>query len=186
MKLSVIIACFNEKATILKAIAEAKDLDINKEIIVIDNCSTDGTRQILESLNDETLRIVLQPKNFGVGRSVKVGIEMAKGDYCYSPCADLEYRMSDVYKMFDQIEKYGLDAVFGSRIADKKNISRLAIIKERPYYAATILATYLTNRWYRRDFTDIIAPKLIKTDILKKLKITADNQAFEFGLVSRI
>ena len=186
MKLSVIIACFNEKATILKAIAEAKDLDINKEIIVIDNCSTDGTRQILESLNDETLRIVLQPKNFGVGRSVKVGIEMAKGDYCYSPCADLEYRMSDVYKMFDQIEKYGLDAVFGSRIADKKNISRLAIIKERPYYAATILATYLTNRWYRRDFTDIIAPKLIKTDILKKLKITADNQAFEFELVSRI
>jgi len=186
MKLSVIITCFNEKATILAAIEEAKQLDIDKEIIVIDNCSTDGTKQILEGLNDSSLRIAFQPKNFGVGQSVKLGIEMATGDYCYSPCADLEYRMSDVFKMIEKMKEDSLDAVFGSRLADKNNISNSAIIKERPYYAATIVATYLTNKWYRSNFTDIIAPKLIRSSILKKLKISSDGQAFEFELVSRL
>lgn len=186
MKLSVIITCFNEKATILKAIEEAKQLDIDKEIIVIDNCSTDGTRQILEDLNDDSLRIVFQPKNFGVGKSVKLGIEMARGDYCYSPCADLEYRMSDVFKMIEKMKEADSDVVFGSRLAAKANFSRLALIRERPYYAATIVATYLTNKWYQRNFTDIIAPKLIRASILKQLEFRSNGQAFEFELVSRL
>ncbi|MCF7907826.1 MAG: glycosyltransferase family 2 protein [Candidatus Omnitrophica bacterium] len=186
MKLSVIITCFNEKATILAAIEEARQLDIDKEIIVIDNCSSDGTKQILEGLGDKTLQIVFQPKNFGVGQSVKLGVEMATGDCCYSPCADLEYRMNDVFKMIKKMEQNNLDAVFGSRIADRKNISKLVIIKERPYYAATIVATYLINKWYGRNFTDIIAPKLIKADIFKKLAISSNGQAFEFELVSRL
>jgi len=186
MKLSVIITCFNEKATILKAIEEAKGLNIDKEIIVIDNCSTDGTRKILEALKDDSLRIVFQPKNFGVGKSVKLGIEMAKGDYCYSPCADLEYRMSDVFGMIEKMKEANLDVVFGSRLAGKKDIPKSALIKERPYYAATIVATYLINKWYQRNFTDIIAPKLIRADILKKLEFCSNGQAFEFELVSRL
>jgi len=186
MKLSILIACFNEKTTILKAIEEAKGLDIDKEIIVIDNCSTDGTKQILEGLNDNSLRIVFQPKNFGVGKTLKLGIEMARGEYLYSPCADLEYKMADVFKMKRKMEEDNLDVVFGSRLAEKKGISKLAIIRGRHYYVATIVATYLINRWYGRNFTDIIATKLIKTDILKKLPLEANNQASEFELVSRL
>jgi len=186
MKLTVFIACFNEKATILKAIAEAKQLDIDKEIIVIDNCSTDGTREILKNLNDNSLRIVLQKKNYGVGCSVALGIKMAEGDYFYSPCADLEYRMSDVLAMIKKLEEESLDVIFGSRLAAKENRSKITIIRERPYYAATIVATYLINKWYGKKFTDIIAPKLIKTRILKEINCKANNQAFEFELVSRL
>ncbi|MDD3296594.1 MAG: glycosyltransferase family 2 protein [Candidatus Omnitrophica bacterium] len=186
MKLTVFIACFNEKHTISEAIQQARDLDIDKEIIVVDNYSTDGTRQILDSLKDNDLRVVLQPKNYGVGRSVNVGIEMARGEYFYGPGADLEYKMEDVYSMFDMIESRHLDAVFGSRLAAKAGMSKFDIIKERPYALATIVTTYLINKWYKRNFTDIIAPKLIKTEILKSLNVQADNQAFEFELVSRL
>lgn len=186
MKLSVIIACFNEKATILKAIEEAKALQVDKEIIVIDNCSTDGTRDVLMSLEDKVLRIVLQPKNFGVGRSMQVGYQLASGEYCYFPCADLEYTMADVYEMIKKLQKENLDVVFGSRLLNKKHISKISLIKERPFWLGSLVATFLINKFYRKDFTDVIAPKLIKTSIIKNLGCVSNNQAFEFELASRL
>ena len=187
MKLTIFIGCFNEKPTILKAIGQAKQISIDKEIIVIDNCSTDDTREILKGLkNDKTLKIILHSKNMGVGYSARESIQLARGDYFYGPGADLEYKMEDVYKMIEKIEKEKLDAVFGSRLADRKRVSVWALIKERPYWLGTIIATFLINLLYRRNFTDIIATKLIKTDILKKLNCQANNQASEFELVSNL
>ncbi len=187
MKLTIIIGCFNEKPTILKAIEEAKVLKIDKEIIVIDNCSTDGTMEILMNLqNDKELKIILHPKNFGAGYSACEGIQLAKGKYFYGPGADLEYKMEDVLKMIDKMENEGLDVVFGSRLLNKADVPRFKLIKERPFWLGTIIATFLINLLYRKNFTDIIATKLIKTDILKKLGCKASNQAFEFELVSRL
>ena len=186
MKLSVIIACFNEKTTILKAIEEAKALQVDKEIIVIDNCSTDGTRDILASLKDKALRIVLQPENFGVGKSMQVGYQLASGEYCYFPCADLEYTMADVYEMIKKLERENLDAVFGSRLLDKKHISKISLIKQRPFWLGSIIATFLINKFYRRNFSDVIAPKLIKASIIKNLGCVSSGQAFEFELASRL
>ncbi|MDP3042489.1 MAG: glycosyltransferase family 2 protein [Candidatus Omnitrophota bacterium] len=187
MKLSIVIFCFNERATILKAIEQAKQIDIDKEIIVIDNCSTDGTKDILEALEKSAaLRTVIHSKNMGVGYSVREGISLAEGEYFYAPCADLEYKMEDVYKMMEKIESENLDAVFGSRLLERKGTSKFNLIKERPYWLGSIIATFLTNLFYGRNFTDVIATKLIKTDILKGLGCQAANQAFEFELVSRL
>ncbi len=171
--------------TILRVIEQAKAINIDKEIIVIDNCSTDGTKEILEGLkNDKGLKIVLHSKNMGAGYSACEGIDLAQGEYFYSPCADLEYKMEDVYKMMEKMEGEKLDIVFGSRLLDRKDISKWDLIKERPYWLGTIIATFLINLLYRKNLTDIIATKLIKTDILKELGCKADNQAFEFELVS--
>jgi len=187
MKLTIIIGCFNEKPTILKAIEQAKAINIDKEIIVIDNCSTDGTKEILEGLkNDKELKIVLQPRNFGAGHTGIVGIQLAQGEYLYGPGADLEYRMDDACRMIDKIERDKLDVVFGSRLSDRKGVSIWQLFKERPYWLGTIIATFLINLLYRKNFTDIIATKLVKTDILKGLNLKANNQAFEFELVSRL
>lgn len=187
MKLTIFICCFNEKATILKAIEEAKAINIDKEIIVIDNCSTDGTREILENLkSDKTLEIIFNPNNMGVGYSCCLAIDTAKGDYFYSPCADLEYKMADVYKMIDNVEAEKLDVVFGSRLRNRKGVSVWQLIKERPYWLGTIIATFLTNLFYCKDFTDVIAPKLVKTNILKKLNLQSHSQSFEFELVSKL
>ena len=187
MKLTILIGCLNEKLTIFKAIEQAKAINIDKEIIVIDNCSTDGTREMLEGLkNYKDLSVVFHSKNMGAGYSACEGIKLAQSEYFYGPGADLEYKMDDVYKMIDKLEKGNLDAVFGSRLANRKNVSRFELIKERPYWLGTIIATFLINLLYRKNFTDIIAIKLIKTDILKKLGCKARNQAFEFELVSKL
>jgi glycosyltransferase involved in cell wall biosynthesis len=187
MKLTIVIFCFNEKATILKAIEQAERIAMDKEIIIIDNCSTDGTKDILDKLErSPVLKIVFHRKNMGVGYSVNEGISLAQGEYFYAPCADLEYKMEDVYKMMEKIERENLDAVFGSRLLERKGTSRFTLIKERPYWLGSIIATFLINLFYGRDFTDIIATKLIKTDILKGLGCQATNQAFEFELVSRL
>ena len=187
MKLTIFIGCFNEAGTILKAIDEAKQIKIDKEIIVIDNFSTDGTRRILEGLkNDKALKIIFHSKNMGAGYSAAEAIGLAQGDYFYGPGADLEYKMEDVYKMMNKMESENLDAVFGSRLLDRENIPKLRLIKERPYWLGTIIATFVINLFYRKDFTDIIANKLIKTDILKNLNCISNNQAFEFELASRL
>jgi len=187
MKVTILIVCFNEKPTILKVIYQAKEMNIDKEIIIIDNCSTDGTRDILEGLrSDESLEIVLHPKNMGVGYSVSEGISLAKGGYIYISGADLEYKMSDLYKMIEKIEKEKLDAVFGSRLMDRAGISSWQLIKERPYWLGTIIATFLINLLYFKRYTDVIATKLIKADILRSLGCKVNSQAFEFELVSKL
>lgn len=184
MKLSVIVPCYNEKATIIKTIEEVEKLDIEKEIIVIDNYSNDGTRELLQRINREGVKVILHDRNYGVGFSTKEGISVSKGDLYYNPCADLEYKIDDVYKMLKKMQEEKLDVVFGSRLLERKNISKLRLIIERPYWLGSIIATTLINLLYRRRFTDVIATKLIKMDILKNLNIEADNQAFEFELVS--
>jgi glycosyltransferase involved in cell wall biosynthesis len=187
MKLTVFIGCFNEKPTILKAIAEAKALKLDKEIIVIDNCSTDGTRQILAGLkNDPGLTIVLHSRNMGAGYSAEEAISLAKGDYFYGPGADLEYTMSDVYKMIQELEKNNLDAILGSRILNRKGVSAWQLVKERPYWLGSIIATSLINFFYHQKFTDVIGINLVKTEILRKLKSQANSQVFTFELVSRL
>lgn len=187
MKLTILIICFNESSTILQAIEQAKQINIDKEIIVIDNCSTDGTGQLLRALEkDQALKIVIHDKNMGAGYSVHEGIELAQGEYFYTPGADLEYKMEDVYGMISKLESEKLDVVFGSRLLAKKGTSKFRLIKERPYWLGSIVTTFLIDLFYGRDFTDIIATKLIKTDILKKIGCQATNPAFEFELVSRL
>jgi glycosyltransferase involved in cell wall biosynthesis len=187
MKLTIIIGCFNEKPTILKAIEEAKSLKIDKEIIVIDNCSTDGTREILSDLRgDKTLKIILHPKNMGAGYSGWEGICLAQGECVYGPGADLEYKMEDALVMLDKMEKEKLDIVFGSRLLNKTDVSKFRLIKERPFWLGTIIATYFINLLYGKHFTDIIGTNLIKTDVLKRIECKANNQAFAFELVSKL
>ncbi|HNW39843.1 MAG TPA: glycosyltransferase family 2 protein [Candidatus Omnitrophota bacterium] len=187
MKLTILILCFNEKVEIAKTIQQAKLINADKEIIIIDNFSTDGTREILKTFQqDSSLKIILHDKNMGVGFSVCEGIRLAQGDYLYSPGADQEYRMEDVYKMIEKIEVEKLDGVFGSRLLDRKGESRFKLIKERPYWLGSIIGTALINLFYGRKFTDIIATKLLKTGILKELGCQVRSQAFEFELVSRL
>lgn len=152
----------------------------------MDNCSTDGTREILQSLNDKSIKVILQPKNYGVGRSAQILIKLADSDYFHGSGADLEYKMTDVIPMIKKLENDNLDAVFGSRLLNVKNKSKLQLVKERPFWLGSIISTFLINKFYKRNFTDVIATKLIKTEILKDLGCVSDNQAFEFELVSRL
>lgn len=187
MKLTILIGCFNEKPTILKAIEEARAINLDKEIIVIDNCSTDGTRELLEGLKDsKDLKIILHSTNMGAGYSAIEGISIAKGDYFYAPGADLEYKMEDVYKMIEKMEKEDLDAVIGSRLLDRGNVSWLSLLRERFYWLGTIIATSLINWFYKKNFTDVIGINLVKTKVLREIGCKSDGQAFAFELISKL
>ena len=135
---------------------------------------------------DKALKIILHSKNMGAGYSGWEGIRLAQGDYVYGPGADLEYKMEDVLKMIDKMENEGLNVVFGSRLLGRVNTSRIELIKERPFWLGTIIATFLTNILYHRKFTDIIGTNLIKTDILKGLNCKSTGQALTFELISKL
>ena len=94
--------------------------------------------------------------------------------------------MADVYKMVEKVENEKLDGVFGSRLLGRNDISMFQLINERPYWLGTIIATSLINLFYGRKFTDVIATKLIKTDVLRGLGCEITNEASEFELVSRL
>jgi len=188
MKLTIIVTCFNEKATILKAIEDARNLNIEKEIIIIDNCSTDGTREILKGLKDDSIKIVFQPQNYGFGQSVKTGMFLAGGEYAYVQYSDLEYDIECVYRMLDIAENEKMDAVFGSRLyrVKKNMISVYKLVKERPYYLGTLITTFLINLFYRRRFTDIIGTRLYRTSSFRKINIESAGIAFDFEVVSKL
>jgi len=88
--------------------------------------------------------------------------------------------------MIIKLEDENLDAVFGSRLLNVKNKSKLQLIKERPSWLGSIISTFMINKFYMRNFTDVIATALVKTDILKTLGHTSDNHSFQFELVSRL
>ena len=185
MKLSIVITCFNEKNTILQAIEEAKKVDLDKEIIIIDNASTDGSREILKNLKNENINIVFQPKNYGYGQSVKTGASLSKGEFIYVHYSDLEYDIECVYRMLEIAERDNLDVVFGSRLYDNKK-SALDLIKKRPYYLGTLITTFMINLFYRKNFTDIIGTRLYRSSSFKKLSIESTGMSFDFEVVSKV
>ena len=188
MVLTVIVTVFNEKNTIKEAIEDVKKLNLEKEIIVIDNFSDDGTVEILKGLKDDTVNIVFQPQNHGFAQSVMTGMSMAKGEFVYIQYSDLEYDILSVYEMLDLIERENLDAVFGSRYYNfRKNIcSIFLLVKKRPYALGTLITTSLINLFYRKRFTDIIGTKLYRTSSFMKINIKTRNIGFDFEIVSKL
>lgn len=186
MKLTVVVTAYNERDTILKAIEEVRNIRLDKEIIIVDNCSTDGTREILRELRDPSIKIVYQSMNYGYGMSIITGMNLAKGEYLFVYNSDLEYDSESVYKMLDLAEKEKLDMVFGSRLFHRRQESRLKIILERPFYLGTIITTWLVNIFYRKNFTDIIGNRFYRIDSLRRLSPQVSGWGFDFEVVSKI
>ena len=117
MKTSIIIPCYNEKSTIRDIVEKVNShKDINKEIILVDDYSVDGTRSIIENdLVDKVDQIILNNKNYGKGYSIRKGIEKSTGDIILIQDADLEYDPRDYKKLIKPIEEGLADVVFGSR-----------------------------------------------------------------------
>ncbi|PIW80162.1 MAG: hypothetical protein COZ98_03770 [Candidatus Omnitrophica bacterium CG_4_8_14_3_um_filter_43_15] len=188
MKLTIIITVYNEKNTILKAIADAEAIAVDKEIIIVDNCSVDGTREILRDLKPGPgTRIIFQPKNYGYGQSVITGSSEANGEFIYMQYSDLEYDIECVYRMLEIAEKENLDIVFGSRLYNKRSgsLAKASIIKQRPYYLGTLITTFLVNLFFKRNFTDIIGVRLYRASSFSKIAIDSGDLYFDFEAISK-
>jgi len=187
MSITFLIPVFNEAKTVRKAIKETIELNIsNKEIIIIDNGSTDGTQDIInEFSNSENIKIILQKKNLGFGNSIREGFIQSSKEFIYLQFGDLEYEIKTSIEMLKIAQERNLDAMFGSRLKNINNFFQLlkTIIKN-PAYLATLICTFLINIFYNKNFTDIIGAKLYKKETVQHFLPKTSGQGFDFELVS--
>ncbi len=185
MKLSIIIPCYNEKSTINKIIEKINNQNqVDKEIIIVDDFSSDGTRAILENeLKSKIDKIILNSQNFGKGYSIRKGIKEATGDLILIQDADLEYDPSDYTKLLNPIKNGIADVVYGSRFLGSNERRVL-------YFWHTIgnkFLTLLSNMFSNLNLTDMeVGYKIFKSDVLKNIELKENRFGFEPEITAKI
>lgn len=178
-KLSVVIPVYNEKNTIeiiLDRVQKADLGDIEKEIIIVDDGSKDGTREILKKY-ENVYKVIYHSQNNGKGAAVMAGFGLATGDYVVVQDADLEYDPNDFRLMINKAEKDNAEVVYGSRRLGKAK-------KKNPmagwqYYFGGVLLSVLANLLYGSNITDEpTCYKMVSKKVLNKIKLEANG--FEF------
>lgn len=185
-KLSIIIPCFNEINTLPKVCLKLKDLDIGcqKEIIIVDDGSTDGTREYLEKLQQQysDLIIIYHQANQGKGAAIKTGLSRATGDYAIIQDADFEYDPRDILKLVDCIEKSGSQVVYGSR---NRNVKSQYIYFY--LYWGTKFMSWLFNALYHQRITDPeTCYKCIETNLFRSLDISEKGFGMEIEITIKL
>ena len=183
--LSVIIPVYNEKDTVGTVIERVRQLPVETELIVVDNDSTDGTRQIIQELDYPELQLILQPRNLQKGNSVKKGMQAARGEYTVIQDADLEYDPQDLMKLLEKVQEPGVLAVLGSRV-----LGAAQQHKKLPSSIFSLGRSGLTG-WYRLlyggDLTDIATCyKLAPTELLQSLNLRCEGFDLDFELVAKL
>ena len=183
MKLSVIIPVFNEANTINLIVKNVKNTGLADEIILVDDGSTDGTRDQLEILKrDKFIKVVLHDINKGKGAAVRTGMEVAKGDVLLIQDADLEYDPRDYPALLKPIEDGKADVVFGSRFLGGPR--RVAMFW---HMVANKLLTFTTNILYNTILSDMeTGYKAFRREILNGIRLHANRFDFEPEFTAKI
>ncbi len=185
MNVSIIIPCFNEEKTISDIIHSVKNnINDNDEIIVIDDYSTDKTRNILEGDLKNTIdNLILNEKNFGKGYSIRKGIEKSKGDIILIQDADLEYDPSDYQRLLKPIREGFADVVYGSRFIGSEEKRVLYFWHMVGNKLLTLLSNMLTNL----NLTDMeVCYKVFKANVIKDIRLEENRFGFEPEVTAKI
>ena len=183
MKLSVVIPVYNEKETIRELYECVKAVDIDKEIILVDDFSTDGTREIVQGLADASTRVLLHDRNMGKGAALRTGFDNVTGDIVIIQDADLEYDPSQYPKLIQPILDGRADVVYGSRFVSGEYRRVL-------YYWHMVgnnLLTLLSNMLTNLNLSDMeTCYKVFRRDILEKITIEENRFGFEPEITAKI
>lgn len=175
MILSIIIPVYNEKDTILHILQKVLSVNIEKEIIIVDDGSTDGTREILKNLQipNVRLKVIFHEKNLGKGMAIRSAIKEVKGDIVIIQDADLEYDPNEYPKLIEPILQGKAKVVYGSRVL-KKNPKASFL-----FYLGGRFLSFLTNLLYGTKITDEpTCYKVFSADVLKSINLEC--RRFEF------
>ena len=182
-KLSIIIPCYNEKNTIeiiLKKIIQNlnKYKFLNYEILIVDDCSTDGTDQILKQLdNDNKIFIHFHNKNLGKGAAIHTALKHLTGEVVIIQDADLEYDPSDYHKLLTPFFEANADVVYGSRFLGGGKYSRVHFFW---HYLANKILTFICNLFTNLNLTDMeTGYKVFKSSALKSISLKEQTFSFE-------
>lgn len=186
-KLSVIIPVFNEADTVSAVLEKVETIPYNKEIIVVDDGSTDSTKSVLERWRkkDANLKIVTNSTNKGKGFAVREGLKYVKGDVVIIQDADLEYNPEEYGVLIDHIINNKTDVVYGTRFDNKQSIfchkSKLF------HFLGNKLVTFIANLIYDGDLSDIMTCyKVFRSDLIKDLHLSCNGFAIEAEITSEI
>lgn len=183
MKLSVVVPIYNEINSILKIYDRIKSLNIDKEIILVDDCSTDGTRDIVKGLVDDETRVYFHEKNMGKGAALRTGFEKATGDILIVQDADLEYDPNEYTKLIEPILANKADVVYGSRFIGSEERRVLFFW----HMVGNKLLTLLSNMFTNINLTDMeTCYKVFKREIYTRIVIEEDRFGFEPEITAKV
>lgn len=198
-KLSIVIPVYNEIETIHEILKQVSDVDVGleKEIILVDDCSTDGTRDILKKISEnedeiinempvkgsQNIRVVFHEQNRGKGAALRTGFESVTGDIMVVQDADLEYEPQDYVSLVKPILDDEADVVYGSRFLKDGRPEGILFSS----FIANKILTFISNRLTGFKITDMeTCYKMLKTSVLKELKLTSERFGIEPEITAQL
>ncbi|MCM0080605.1 glycosyltransferase family 2 protein [Geomonas sp. Red32] len=181
--LSVVIPVYNERETILKLIELVRAVEIPKEIVVVDDCSTDGTRELLEAAAGDDLRVAYHPRNLGKGAALRTGFAMVTGDVVLVQDGDLEYDPRQYRKLLQPILEGKADVVFGSRFVtgDYRRVLYFW------HMVGNTLLTLISNLFTNLNLTDMeTCYKAFRSEILGRITLKENRFGFEPEFTAKV
>lgn len=181
--LSVVIPVFNEEKTIREIVRKVQVIDVDKEIIVVDDFSSDGTRDILKSIKEDKVKVLFHDKNSGKGAALKTGFSYAKGDIVITQDADLEYDPAEYPRLMEPIITGHADVVYGSRLSGGRP-QRVHMFWHK---AGNNVLTFITNILYNTTLTDMeTGYKVFKKEVLEGIEIKSGDFTVEAEITAKI
>ena len=184
MKISVLMPVYNESRTIEDILELVRGVKLEKEIILVDDCSTDGTRDILkEQFGDgkDEVKVFYHDNNGGKGAAIRTALGKATGDYVIVQDADMEYSPHDMLKLAKCVEETGAVAVYGSRFLKSWRSTSFM------HYMVNKFLTVLTNVFFGSSLTDMeTCYKMIRTDVMRGLDIRSSRFEMEPEITAKL
>ena len=179
---TVVIPVYNEENTILEVLARVQKLTMRKEVIVVDDCSTDGTRDLLETVRDmPELRVILKSKNEGKGAALRDGFAAAEGDIVIVQDADLEYDPAEIPAVIRPLLDGDADAAFGSRFLRGSQDRSLT------HRLVNRLLTFASNTFTGLHLTDMeTCYKAFRRNVLRDLPLKQNRFGFEPEVTAKL
>ncbi len=180
--LSVVMPVYNEKGTIREIVGRVKAVPVRTELIIVDDGSKDGTREILTELSQQyEFKLIFQPKNGGKGEALRRGFKEVTGDLVVIQDADLEYSPEEFPDLIELICQGRADVVYGSRFIGRHRVFMFT------HYAGNRLLTLITNVLYNTMLTDMeTCYKVMRTEVLRSFTLDSPGFGIEPELTAKI
>ena len=179
MKLTVIIPAYNEINTIQVLLEKIFKIKIDKQIIIVDDNSKDGTRDVILNNKEKVNKIILHDFNKGKGAAIQSAQKYVEGDYVIIQDADLEYDPNDYYNLISEIEKKKCKVIYGSRVLKNKKFKNIQNFSHRLRIIGNIFLTKLSNLINKQRLTDAhTCYKLFDGKLFKSIKLEERGFAF--------